>query len=856
MFERTVLVKNLSTIETLGCVSVICSDKTGTLTQGVMSVQKVITLNDSIDLTVTSAVNQQLYQDQLNNMQSRKSNNLSIQLTRRSMHENDGGESPPGSSRGTRGSSVHGLGSAHRGLADVALTAFGTNPSPTTSILHQVASLCCSATFLPVFGADEMPVEKRPVNGDSTDSAVLRFTHGSKIAFIHHPETDDYAHNYDTLYTLAFNSDNKFMATIVRKKNDPSAVPMLYFKGAPDILLTKCDKILSNKNHTNNNNNYTHDSSMAALSGSTPRVSMNGATAGTTTLAHPQPGLIIDSEAGTPHPINNNALTIFNTTPGVLVNRQGPAIYSTEPLNAENVNKIIQKKDAAAGEGLRVIALCQHELQTCFVENPSHQTDPSQPEFIVREPVEGWEKYILNTLALKESSFVGLLAIADPPRPDTKDSVEQMALAGVRTFMVTGDFNLTAAAIARKVSIIRSLPEHVYSIKDLARLQDENPIPPNLHPDDMKPTPQTDIANLRALILNGPEVGPLTEPQWDFIAWYFHELTFARTTPENKQVIVEHLKARGNNVVGVTGDGTNDAPALKAADIGIAMGAGSDVAKDAASLILLGNDFSSIIVGIVYGRLVFENLRKIIVFLMTTGATVEFLAVFFNVVLGVPTPLSSFLQVFFCSVNDVAMSISLMFEQPEGDLILRPPRNVKKDRLVDWKCVLHIFCFYAVMTGVGSMGAYFMYMAEYGIGWNDLIMAFNKWEAGYKGYATDEELAFLVARSSSAYYATMVIMNFGNLLAMRTRVSSIFHTNPFHGDYKNTVIPFSMLISLAAAFFVLYLPGLQGVIGSQRIQWYYWLIPFAYAVGVVFMDEIRKYFVRNFPNSFIAKVAW
>ncbi|KAG1884291.1 HAD-like domain-containing protein [Suillus subluteus] len=142
------------------------------------------------------------------------------------------------------------------------------------------------------------------------------------------------------------------------------------------------------------------------------------------------------------------------------------------------------------------------------------------------------------------------------------------------------------------------------------------------------------------------------------------EIVFAHTPPDQKMKIIEEIKARGNNTVAVTGDGVNDAPALKAADIGVTMGSDSDVAKEAATFILLKNDFASIPVAIEMCRLVFDNLKKVTLYFMPAGSYSEFMAVLANVLLGMQIPMNSELyqQVCYCITNGVIMSISLMYE--------------------------------------------------------------------------------------------------------------------------------------------------------------------------------------------------
>jgi sodium/potassium-transporting ATPase subunit alpha len=181
--------------------------------------------------------------------------------------------------------------------------------------------------------------------------------------------------------------------------------------------------------------------------------------------------------------------------------------------------------------------------------------------------------------------------------------------AGIRFFIITGDHPSTALSIAGQAGIITNT-ENVHRISNLSALPEQDI---DLHDGEK------DVQECKSIIMTGAELMTLNTPQLHQLCQY-EEIVFARTTPEQKLFIVNNLKSRGN-VVAVTGDGVNDAPSLKAADCGIAMGEGSDVAKEAADLVLLG-DFSSIITAIEYGRLVFDNLQKTVLYLLPAGRCV------------------------------------------------------------------------------------------------------------------------------------------------------------------------------------------------------------------------------------------
>jgi len=369
---------------------------------------------------------------------------------------------------------------------------------------------------------------------------------------------------------------------------------------------------------------------------------------------------------------------------------------------------------------------------------------------------------------------------------------------------------------------------------------------------DIKPSSEDPI---RSIAITGEEVERFNTGDWDTVFGNYSEVVFARTTPAQKLRIVEQAKRRGDNIVAVTGDGVNDAPALKASDIGIAMGSGSDVAKEAASLVLMNNDFASIPEAIEMGRLVFDNLKKVILYLMPAGTYTEFMAVFTNVFLGMQLPLSSYLQVCFSITNDVVMSISLMYEKAESDLMTRRPRNARTERLTNWKFFVQIYLFIGLMMWPCAMSMWFLYQSQQGLRFHDVILAFNKWADGWQGKSIGQ-LTEDVYTGQCIYYITMIFMQYGGLLAVRNRRVSILQSNPLWGPRRNYAVPLGMTATALIGVVNLYGPGFRKVFFTRAIPGMFWGLPFTFALGILTMDELRKLIVRTYPKSIIAKMAW
>ena len=205
---------------------------------------------------------------------------------------------------------------------------------------------------------------------------------------------------------------------------------------------------------------------------------------------------------------------------------------------------------------------------------------------------------------------------------------------------VTGDFALTAQAIAKECGIFSNESALVKNVGALSRddLSEKSGNPTTVGSLDHSDVPP----KASSIVISGPELITLNNVQWDQLC-RFDEIVFARTTPEQKLRIVREFQAR-NAIVGMTGDGVNDAPSLKAADIGIAMGSGSDIAIEAADMVLL-ESFAAIVEAVQYGRVVFDNLKKTIAYLLPAGSFSEFWPVMTNVMFGLPQVLSSFLMI-------------------------------------------------------------------------------------------------------------------------------------------------------------------------------------------------------------------
>ncbi|KAI5800828.1 hypothetical protein FPQ18DRAFT_253093 [Pyronema domesticum] len=516
----------------------------------------------------------------------------------------------------------------------------------------------------------------------------------------------------------------------------------------------------------------------------------------------------------------DNMLLTIKGAPDILITRCTHFMNydgSTQQLTPEKLKFVEETKDKWSAQGKRVILVARKKLVTEY--------SPQSREFeeeVMQESNSGLE-------------LVGLVGIIDPLRDEIAEVIKTLRGAGIKIHMVTGDFKLTAQAIATECGIITQQPKNSDDWTALSTVQLS-----------ISELPST----ARSLVISGSELINLDKEQWDRLCTY-DEIVFARTTPEQKLRIVKELQYRGETV-GMTGDGVNDAPSLKAADVGISLGSGSDVAIEAADMVLL-DSFSAIVEAVKYGRVVFDNLKKTVSYLLPAGSFSELWPVMTNVLLGLPQILSSFLMIVICCFTDCAAATAIAYEQPEADVLLRPPRDTKRDHLVDWKLILHAYGFVGVLESVCSFSMAYWYAQRKGIPFSALWFGFGNVPSDISA----ERYAQILNEASSVYFVTLVVTQWFNLMSVRTRRLSIFQHPPlFNSQTRNAYLFLAIILALVFAIFFLYLPRIQQVLGTTPVPVEHWFLPMAFGMGWLLLDEGRKWLVRKRPKSLLGSIAW
>ncbi|MDI6777939.1 MAG: cation-transporting P-type ATPase [Patescibacteria group bacterium] len=395
----------------------------------------------------------------------------------------------------------------------------------------------------------------------------------------------------------------------------------------------------------------------------------------------------------------------------------------------------------------------------------------------------------------RELIWVGMMAMIDPPRVDVAKAIEECQRSGIKVIMITGDYEVTAEAIAEKVGLIsHNMPARLAS---------------RLEAGGEHGTHNSFVINGKDLnLLKGNEIITRIKQGVN---------VFARITPEQKLRIAGVLKKSGA-VIAMTGDGVNDAPALKKADIGVAMGKiGTDVSKEASDMILLDDNFASIVSGIREGRTIYQNIRKFIYYVLSSNAS-EFLTVIFGTLLLIPAPITAVQILAIDLGTDVFPSLALGVEPAETGNMKRKPFN-PKERLIG-------------SFGFGRLVYVGLIMAT------GAIIAFL-WSMKRGGWYFGERIDFssaLYIKSTAATYAVLSMTQMANLMQARSEKLSVFKI----GFFTNLWLIGSIFISVGMLLAFMHVPFFQKYLHMAPIDGWDWLVVAGATLAVFIFEEARK----------------
>jgi len=389
--------------------------------------------------------------------------------------------------------------------------------------------------------------------------------------------------------------------------------------------------------------------------------------------------------------------------------------------------------------------------------------------------------------------FLGFIGIVDPPRPEAREAIAKCHAAGIKVVMITGDHPVTAESIARDVGLAASgKPEIITG-------------------DELKSLSRTELASR----LKNPSI------------------VFARTSPVQKLKIVQLFQAEGE-IVTMTGDGVNDAPAIKNADMGVAMGSGTDVAREAADMVLLDDNFATIVNAVEEGRTVFDNIKKFIAYILTSNIP-EILPFIAFVLFSIPLPMTVQLILAIDLGTDILPAIALGVEKGEGDIMKRPPRP-RDEKLLTSQVLLTS---YGVKGPIEAAAGFFCYFAVlFGGGWT------------FGEQLANSDLIYMQA--ITAFFSAVIICQIANVFVSRTRFQSVFSM----GLFSNRMVLLGIASELLILSLIIWNPVANLIFNTAPIDFKYMLFAVPFAVFLLGIDELRKYLLRKNVSWVVRFFKW
>ncbi len=386
--------------------------------------------------------------------------------------------------------------------------------------------------------------------------------------------------------------------------------------------------------------------------------------------------------------------------------------------------------------------------------------------------------------------FLGLSGMIDPPRPEVPEALAKCRSAGIRVIMLTGDFGLTAKSIAEQIGLFST----------------------------------------RGRVVQGDELSEMSDATLQQVLQDEPEIIFARIAPAQKLQVVQALQALGD-IVTVTGDGVNDAPALKNADMGVAMGVGgTEVAKEASNMVLMDDNFATIISAVEEGRTIFDNIKKFIAYILTSNIP-EILPFIAFVLLDIPLPLTVILILTIDLGTDIVPALGLGAEKPETDVMKRKPRP-RGERLLSRNLLLMS---YGIVGVVQAAAGFFTYFT---------ILYSGGWEWGQDLASSDP----LYRTAITGFFASIIICQIADVIICRTRTQSLLTV----GVFSNKLVLVGIATELLLLASISYIPAFNTFFGTAPLELWHLGLSVPFAIAIVIGDEIRRIFVRR-GNKFVLR---
>ena len=440
------------------------------------------------------------------------------------------------------------------------------------------------------------------------------------------------------------------------------------------------------------------------------------------------------------------------------------------PMSEQDRADIMAVNDGYARNGLRVLAIAPRSI------TPDDKIPSSLGAYA-------------PDLIEQNLTFLGLIAMVDPPRPEVAEAVKKCHNAGIRIIMITGDYGLTAESIARRIGIIKGPHPRIITGIELEKMAGEE---------------------LKKALAD--------------------EVIFARVAPEQKLQVVSALQEM-KHIVAVTGDGVNDSPALKKADIGVAMGiSGTDVAKEAADIILTDDNFASIVNAIEEGRAVYNNIRKFVLYIFNSNMAAAVPMVLYLFSRGsIPLPLT-IMQVLAIDLGtDMVPAMGLGVEKPEAGIMNVPPRS-QKESLLSRPLILKAFCWYGLLEAAFGTAAYFF--LNYLYGWPENPLASS---------------GMVYQMATAMTFAAIVMAQVGAVFGCRTERLSVFKV----GLLSNQLILIGIIVEFSLLALLVYLPVpfLHDLFNTAPLGWHECAFLIVIPPAMLLIDEIRKWILRKWDRA-------